>query len=137
VTHRDPVAITTSLATMVSYSARLSIDHPDPRKIGRYWSDRIEDLLNACVRDRDVLAPDRSMDLRFNDFMADEWGTVERIYQLADQPLTASSRQGMETFLSDHQRGRNGRVHYDPATFGIDRAERETALAGYRQRFGV
>jgi Sulfotransferase family len=137
VTHRDPVAVTTSLVTMVSYSARTGIDHPDPVSIGHYWSQRVEDLLSACVRDRDVLPAERSMDLRFNDFMADEWGTVERIYQLADQPLTDASRLGMETFLRDHQRGRHGRVHYDLASFGIDPAEREAALAGYRQRFGV
>lgn len=137
VTHRDPIAITASLVTMVSYSARLSIEHPNPTSIAQYWSSRIEDLLLACVRDREVLAPDRSMDLRFNDFMADEWGTVERIYQLAEQPLTSASREGMETFLRDHQRGRHGRVHYDLASFGIDPAERETALSGYRTRFGV
>jgi Sulfotransferase family len=137
VTHRDPVAITASLVTMVSYSARLSIEHPDPGSIAKYWSQRIEDLLLACVRDREVLAPSRSMDLRFDDFMADEWGTVERIYRLADQPVTAASRQGMDAFLRDHQRGRHGRVHYDLASFGIDPAEREIALASYRQRFAV
>ncbi len=136
-THRDPVAVTTSLVTMVSYSARLSIDHPDPRQIGRYWADRVEDLLSACVRDRDVLAPERSMDLRFDDFMADEWGTVEAIYDLADQPLPPESRDAMHTFLREHPRGRHGRVRYDLASFGIDPADREQALAGYRSRFGV
>lgn len=136
-THRDPIAVTTSLITMVSYSARLSIDHPQPQQIGRYWSDRVEDLLTACVRDRGMLAPERSLDLRFDDFMADQWGTVERIYALADQPLTAATRDAMETFLHEHPRGRHGRVRYDPATFGIDPAEREVALAGYRARFRV
>jgi hypothetical protein len=136
-THRDPVAVTTSLATMVSYSARLSIDHPDPRSIGRYWADRVEDLLSGCVRDRDVLAPDQSMDLRFDAFMADEWGTVEDIYDLAEQPLTPASRDAMHTFLRSNARGRHGRVRYDLALFGIDPAEREAGLAGYRLRFGV
>jgi hypothetical protein len=136
-THRDPIAVTTSLITMVSYSARLSVDHPQPRQIGRYWSERVEDLLTACLRDRNVLAPERSMDLRFDDFMTDEWGTVERIYALADQPLTAATREAMETFLREHPRGRHGRVHYDLSAFGIDPAEREAALAGYRARFRV
>jgi hypothetical protein len=43
----------------------------------------------------------------------------------------------MQAFRGDHSRGRHGRVRYDLASFGIDAAERELALAGYRERFGV
>jgi hypothetical protein len=136
-THRDPVSVTVSFATMASYSARLSIDHPDPLAIGKYWSDRIQDMLTACVRDRDVLPPERSMDVRFNDFMADEWGTVERIYELAEQPFPESSRAALQAYNDNHRRNRFGRVRYDLAAFGIDPSERESALAGYRERFGV
>ena len=136
-THRDPVSVTLSFATMASYSARLSIDHPDPKAIGKYWSDRIQDMLTACLRDRDVLPAERSMDVRFDDFMADEWGTVERIYDLAGQPFPESSRAALSAYNDNHRRNRFGRVRYDLATFGIDAGERESALAGYRERFGV
>ena len=137
VTHRDPVAVTTSLVTMVSYSARTGIDHPDPKAIAAYWSQRVEDLLSACLRDREILPAEQSMDLRFDDFMADEWGSVKQIYSLADQPFTDASQSAMEAFLRDHQRNRHGRVRYDLASFGIDPEERKSALAGYRERFGV
>jgi Sulfotransferase family len=136
-THRDPIEVTASFVTMVSYSARLSIEHPDPASIARYWSERIQDMLTACVRDREVLAPERSMDLRFNDFMADDWAAVEQIYALADQPLPDNSRAAIQAYLDDHGRGRHGRIRYDLASFGIDLAEREAGLAGYRGRFGV
>ena len=78
------------------------------------------------------------MDLRFDDFMADEWGTVERIYEKASQPLP-ETRPGRRCRPTTTTIGRNrfGRVRYDLATFGIDPAERESALAGYRERFGV
>jgi hypothetical protein len=136
-THREPIAVTASFVTMVSYSARLSIEHPDPASIARYWSERIQDMLSACVRDRELLAPERSMDLRFNDFMADDWGAVEQIYALADQPLPDSSRDAIQAYLDGHGRGRHGRIRYDLASFGINLAEREAGLAGYRERFGV
>jgi hypothetical protein len=42
VTHRDPVSVTASLATMVAYGSRMSLAHPDPDRIGAYWSARIE-----------------------------------------------------------------------------------------------
>ncbi len=136
-THRDPVAITASFVTMVSYSARLSIEHPDPVAIGRYWSARIEDLLAACVRDRELLPASQSLDVRFDDFMADEWGVVERIYALAGQPLNDASREGMDRFLREHPRGRHGRVVPDLARMGIDAKERAVALEPYKTRFGV
>ncbi len=136
-THRDPVAVTASLVTMVSYGARTSQERPDPTRTGRYWAERVEDLLTACVRDRELLPAGQSVDVRFNDFMADEWGTVEQIYAVADQPLPASSREAMQTYVREHPRGRHGKVRYDLTTFGLDPAEREEALAGYRHRFGV
>src|SRR5205823_7837563 len=36
VTHRNPVEVTTSLVTMMSYSSRLNVARPDPLRIGHY-----------------------------------------------------------------------------------------------------
>ena len=58
ITHRDPVSITASFATMAAYSARLSQRAVDPARVGGYWAQRIEDMLRACVEDRSLL-PDR------------------------------------------------------------------------------
>ncbi|MEO6794353.1 MAG: sulfotransferase, partial [Mycobacterium sp.] len=83
VTHRDPVDVIQSMATMISYAARISTARPDPVKISAYWLSRAQDLLTGCLSDRDVLPSAQSIDVRFDDFMADEDGTVARIYELA------------------------------------------------------
>ena len=137
VTHRDPVAVTTSLVTMMSYTARLNVEHPDPVRIGRYWSARVEEMLYACVRDRELLPADRSIDVPFDEFMADDVAMVERIYSVAGQPMTDTSRKAMDDFMADHPRGRHGTVVYDLGDFGLDPEERRQALAGYAARFGV
>ena len=72
VTHRDPVAVTQSMATMISYASRMACERPDPIAVSRYWLCRADDLLNGCLRDWDVLPRDHSIDVRFEDFMADE-----------------------------------------------------------------
>src|SRR5262249_42081496 len=87
VTHRDPVSITASVATMISYSARLALDPVDPIAIGHYWARRVETMISACVRDRHLLPAERSIDVRFDDFMADDVATLARIYALAGQPF--------------------------------------------------
>jgi hypothetical protein len=137
VTHRDPVSITASLATMVSYTARLSHERVDPHRIGRYWADRIEDMLHACVDERDVLPADRSLDVRFDEFMAGDVAMVERIYHVAGQAMTPEARAAMDAFMAEHPRGRHGGVIYDLADFGLDREERRRALRFYVERFGV
>jgi len=137
VTHRDPVSITASFATMATYSARLSQARVDPEGLGGYWARRIEDMLRACVNDRELLADARSMDVLFHEFMADDLSTVESIYALAEQPMTSSARRAMDDFMASHPRGKHGRVLYDLADFGIDPGERRRALDFYVERFGV
>jgi hypothetical protein len=137
VTHRDPVSVTASMTTMIAYTSRLALAKVDPSAIGRYWAPRVQDLLRACVADRDVVPGTQSIDVRFSEFMADDVGMVERIYRLAGQPMTSEARTAMESFMVEHPRGRHGRVIYDLADFGLDPIECRAALSFYRDRFGV
>ncbi len=137
VTHRDPVAVTTSVNTMISYTARLSHERVDPHYIGGYWADRIERMLRACVDDRDALPADQSIDVPFDEFMADDVAMVERIYDLADQPMTDRARGAMQAFMDDHPRGKFGGIIYDLGDFGLDGNDRRRALRFYIDRFGV
>lgn len=137
VTHRDPVAVTVSMATMVAYTARLHAAVVDPPAIGRYWSARGRDLFAACARDRHLLPGGQTIDVHFDDFMADDLSMVRRIYDLADQPFTDDAGRAMTDFMAAHRRGRHGTVVYQPEVLGIDRAERRRALAFYSDRFVV
>jgi hypothetical protein len=137
VTHRDPVSVTTSVATMITYTARLSHERVEPNRIGGFWADRIERMLQACVDHRDALPPDQSIDVHFGEFMADDVAMVERIYDLAGQPMTDSARAAMQAFMDGHPRGKFGGIVYDLADFGLDPAERREALRFYTDRFGV
>jgi hypothetical protein len=137
VTHRDPSAVTVSLATMVAYASRLSTEQVDPPAIGQYWSERVEDLFRSCAEDRDILPSEQSVDVLFHEFMRNDMDTVEQVYRAAGQPLTESSRAAMENFMVSHPRGRNGTIVYQPEVFGIDLFERREALGFYCSRFGV
>ncbi len=135
VTHRDPVEVVRSMLTMVAYGARMGSERPDPVAIGRYWLDRSADLLNGCLRDRELLPPGQSIDVRFTDFLADERATIEAIYDLAGQRFDDGVRAAMAAFTAAHPRGRHGEVIYDLAAFGIGAEEVSARLARYRDRF--
>jgi hypothetical protein len=137
VTHRDPVAVTASLVMMMAYSLRMVRDEIDVRAIGHYWSDRAQELLGGCLRDRDVLPADQSVDVLFHEFMADDVATVQRIYEVADQPFTPEVRHAMDEFMADHPRGKFGRVAYSFDEFGLDPGQLRQSFASYVDRFGI
>ena len=137
VTHRDPVSVTASMVMMIAYSARLTRDRVDVKGIGAYWADRLERMLHRCAEERDVLPADRTIDVHFDEFMADDFAMVGRVYELAGQPLDARAKESMASFMAAHPRGLHGAVTYDLAEFGLDGAERRQALAFYTEHFGV
>lgn len=135
VTHRDPVEVTLSMMTMICYATRMAVTQPDVAKLTGHWLNRIDDLLAGCIRDRDVLPAGQSIDVRFDDFMADERATLADIYRLADQPFGDDVRAAMSDFLTEHPRGRYGGVIYDAANLNLDPAALAERFRDYRERF--
>ena len=137
-THRDPVSVIASNATMIAYTARFSLAKVDPVQIGQYWADRIEEMLRAGMRDHALLPVERTIDVAFDEFMADDLAMVERIYDIARQPFTDDARLAMESFIAAHPRGLHGGVRYDLAgNFDLDAGELRARLRDYTDRFGV
>jgi hypothetical protein len=137
VTHRDPVSVTASMVMMLAYTARLSRDTVDVAGIGHYWSDRLERMLRQCATQRDLLPEAQSIDVRFDQFMADDLAMVERIYDLAGQPLDHTAQAAMAAFMDEHPRGRHGTVEYNLGEFGLDPEELRATFAFYSERFGL
>ena len=136
VTHRDPVAVTLSMATMVAYSCRMNLAHPDPMALGAYWRDRVQDLLADCVRDREALPgrPDRSMSASTSSWPT-TWPWSSASTPSPTSPGTTGPGPRSSGYLASHPRGRHGGVRYDFAVLGLDRAELEQSLGFYTDRF--
>jgi hypothetical protein len=134
-THRDPVPVAISMVAMITYSARMHRSAVPVQEIAAAWIDRLELMLAALVRDRDVIAPERSIDVTFDDFMADELGVAERVYGLVGEPVTDDARAAMTAYLGGHQRGRLGRVVTSCEMFGLDEDELHERFAPYVSRF--
>jgi hypothetical protein len=138
VTHRDPVSVIRSAITMMAYGARLRRTRVDVRGLAAYWINRVERLLRACVRDRDQVPAAQSLDVTFHEFMADELGTVTRIFALADIPVTPQVHAALASFVAQNPRGRYGQVRYDlQGDFGVDPAAVRRRFDFYFARFPV
>jgi hypothetical protein len=137
VTHRDPVSVTTSMSTMLAYTARMSRNRVDVEGIGRYWADRLECMLRRCAEERDILPAGQTIDVHFDRFMSDDLTMVARVYELAGQPLDEAARAAMTRFIAEHPRGKFGAVEYDLAAFGLDPGALREQMGFYTERFGV
>jgi hypothetical protein len=138
VTHRDPVAVVQSTITMTTYGARTSYRHTRPDWYRDYWTDRIGRLLDASLRDRHVLPPDGTVDVLFHEYMADEIGMLERVYECAGIPFTDQARAEVAAYQEAHPRGKEGRVVYDlRSDFDITPDEVRSRFSAYLDRFDV
>lgn len=138
VTHRDPVAVVQSTITMLTYGARTAYKSTKPEWYRDYWTDRIGRLLDSSIRDRHLLPADRTVDVFFHDYMADELGTLQRIYDAAGIEFTEEAKAEVVAYQDDHPRGKEGRVVYDlRGDFGVSPEEVRSRFTDYMNTFPV
>ncbi len=138
VTHRDPVAVAQSAMTMTCYGARTAYRSTRPEWYRDYWTDRIGRLLDASLRDREVLPPPRTVDVLFHEYMADEIGTLERVYECAGMEFTERARTEVAAYQRAHPRGKEGTVVYDlRRDFSTTPGELRSRFGAYHDRFDV
>ena len=138
VTHRDPLAVVQSAATMIAYGHRMSRRRVDPKSILRYWTERVRHLLAACVRDRHLWNETQSTDVLFHEFMADDLATVRQIYAKAQLPLTQVADEEVRRYLKQHPRGKHGQMVYDlEQDFSVSADALRAQFDFYFQRFPI
>lgn len=137
-THRDPVSVIKSAITMMAYSDRLRRHSIDPQWLLDYWSDRVHRLLSACVRDRELVASERSIDVNFHQLNGNEMPLLERLYQCGGVDLPPNVRQRFQRYLDGNPRGKYGRIRYElERHFGTSADELRGRFDFYFDKFDV
>jgi hypothetical protein len=136
--HRDPVATLQSLLTMRGLMVKSSQKHPDIDAHVDYWVDRIERMLRAYVRDRDLVPDGQLVELMFQEIVSDDIRAAARVFEHAGLPVTDDCRADLEAYMASHPRGRSGRVVYDlEGDFGLDTDALRDRFAFYTDQFGI
>jgi len=138
-THRDPVDVMPSLASL-SYTLRgISTDVLDPHFVGRQqtelWAGHLARALRARERTRD--RAEQFFDVQFEDVAKDPIAVIERIYGHFAIPFHDATRQKMEAYVAANPRGRYGAHRYSLEDFGLDRATLRPQFSDYCERFGI
>ena len=134
-THRDPTPVALSMLAMITYSARMYCSPVPVNDISSTWIERLGLMLNALVRDRDTIPPERSIDVRFDEFMDDEMAVAAQVYEKAGEALDDDARAAIGGYLAGHQRGRLGTVATSPEMFGLEKRDLHEPFGPYVERF--
>ncbi len=138
-THRDPIRVVPSVASL-EYTMRLvSSDDVDPARVGRQmiqtWSKLLEQGMAARAR-----RPERErqiLDLTMREIVSEPLVSVEKIYRYFGLDLTAEARERMQAYLARHPKDEFGTHRYSLEDFSLDADEVNAAFKGYRERFGI
>lgn len=138
-THRDPLEVVASVASLHTVLRQTFSDAVDPLEVGP----EVAGLLAGDIRrglqvlDNGCVPPDRLLNVTYSALIADPLAVVRRIYAQFDLPLTAATETRMQRFLAEHPRDREGHHEYSLEQFGLDVARERERFRTYRERFGL
>jgi Sulfotransferase family len=137
-THRDPLNVISSIASLTEHVRRMASDHRDIAECARQSCEEIVVGLDRSmkVRDSGVLAPGQLVDVQFADFIRDPFATVRGIYAALGRELTPLAEQRMREHLAAHP-GDGGGTRYTWSDTGLDADKVRAQVSAYQERFGV
>lgn len=138
-THRDPVKSMTSYSSLTTIVRSKLSDHVDPSEVAADWIPRLRDVLMHGVAVRAAKEyPDAIFyDMMFRDFITDQFGVVEKIYDAFDLPMTVEGPGRMQAFIDANPPGVHGQHNYAPEEYGIDPAQVRAEFSEYIDHFDL
>jgi hypothetical protein len=80
-THRDPLAVVGSAASLAWNQTIIYSDHADSRRIGEEWLRKTRLQVERMRRDRAAIAPERQIDVHYEEMERDWRGAMARVYR--------------------------------------------------------
>jgi Sulfotransferase family len=138
-THRDPLKVCASVASLTAALRGASTDVIDLQAIGRqqlvWWAKLIEKSLEQ--RKRLANRSEQFFDVKMSETVADPLDVVRRMYAHFGYPLTAAVEARMLAFMAEHTRDKHGLHSYSATDFGIDPERDREPFEDYIDYFGI
>ncbi len=136
-THREPLEVLASEASLLETLRRSFTDDVDPFAIGREVTALMADDLRRGLRARDdaVAPPEQFLDLVYEDLVGEPIDAVRRIYSHFGMAFTPVVEARMRRLLAESPKEKYGSHDYTLAQFGLDPDEERERYRTYRERF--
>jgi hypothetical protein len=119
-THRAPSKVVPSASSLIASVRSLYSDHEDLKRTGKeqaaLWNDYFNRFLTAR---KDLDKESQILDLRFEDFVSDQVGTIQKIYTHFGWDLKDTALDKMKNFLAQNPKDKHGAHEYSLEDFGL------------------
>lgn len=139
-THRDPVKVAISIASLTATLRSLASNEVDLPEIASDYADMIEhgNRKTSAARQSGRISPGNILDIRFSDFLQSPLAAVESIYQHFDLPLENTVRGEMASFLqAGSESDRHGKHRYSADDALLDLEAERLRFADYQRQYNV
>lgn len=136
-THRDPVRVLASLASLIATLRGAFSDAVDPSEIGRDVSARWAEALRRSIEVRAHAREDRFVDVHYQQLLHEPMAVVHRLYERMGERLAPDVERSMRRFVAENRPNRFGRHRYRLSTFALDADTERRRFASYREHFRV
>ena len=136
-THRDPLRVVASMASLATVLRRAFSDHADPIEIGPDWTSRWANALERFLTAREEANPAQFLDIHYEEIERAPLQAVERVYDFLGWTLTDAARESMQTFLAANPKNKHGAHSYSLAQYGLDKSTERQRFARYCERFDI
>lgn len=138
-THRDPLRVVCSLASLVDLLRRLASDDVSISAVAAEWVDDIVLGLDRAVEARrsGTVPASQTVDVLFRDFLTDPMAVVRTIYERLGIELTEDAEKAMRTFLAANPKEKHGGHMYSFADTGLDAGVLRERTRDYQEFFDI
>jgi hypothetical protein len=138
-THRDPVKSLTSYASLTALVRSMGSDEVDRLEVAEDWNPRLKRALEHAIAVRSAKEYPQALfyDMKFADFIRDQFAVVERIYEAFGLPMSAEAAAKMKWFIADNPQGKHGIHRYSPEEYGIKPEVVRRDFRPYIERFDL
>jgi hypothetical protein len=138
-THRDPLKLIASHASLVSMACSMGSDDVDREEVGRLWSHSWESAMRKGIEFRRSgrVGEERFFDMHFTELLEDPVAMVTRIYDYFGLKLGGDAEARMRRFLAENPQGKHGQHSYALEDFGLDARRERERFRFYQEHYGV
>lgn len=137
--HRDPYRATGSLCNLWKLPKGMVL-HPDAvdlNAMGRNAMAQMQCHVERPLRARDRIGDERFFHMYYHEMMRDPIGVMRRIYEWADEPLTAETEARMHKWLTEHPQDLFALNAYSLDQYGLTVEQLEPIFAEYLDTFDI
>jgi hypothetical protein len=137
--HRDPYKATGSLCNLwrLPQSLVMNTELLDQADMGRAATWQMRYHVDRPLRARDRIGDDRFFHMYYHEMMRDPMDVMRRIYEWADEPLTAETEARMRNWLAEHPQDLFALNTYSLDQYGLTVEQLKPVFAEYLDTFDI